>query len=171
MLDPVVVGKAQQVVRALKAANLNVVTAESCTGGAVATAITSIAGASDVFQLGFVTYSNAAKRAQLGVEAAVLESQGAVSEPVAKQMAEGALAGADGSDLSVAITGIAGPGGGSTGKPVGLVYIATARRGTAAHVQRFLFTQLDRAGVRQAAALAALDMVLEAIGDYERPTL
>ena len=110
-----------------RARGLTVATAESCTGGLVAGALTEIAGSSDVVDRGFVTYSNAAKQAMLGVPAAILERHGAVSRETAEAMARGALAHAP-ADLAVAITGIAGPGGGSAEKPVGLVHFAAAAR-------------------------------------------
>src|SRR5580698_10606896 len=105
-------------------------TAESCTGGLIAGALTEIAGSSDVVERGFVTYSNAAKTELLGVPAALIDTEGAVSEPVARRMAEGALA-HSAADLAVSVTGIAGPGGGTDKKPVGLVWFGLARRGTA----------------------------------------
>jgi nicotinamide-nucleotide amidase len=108
-----------------------IATAESCTGGGVAEAITRIAGSSEWFDRGFVTYSNAAKQGMLGVRAATLAAHGAVSEPVARQMALGALRKSD-AHIAVAITGIAGPGGGTPEKPVGLVCFAWAKAGEAA---------------------------------------
>ena len=112
-------------------------TAESCTGGLIAAACTSVAGSSDWFERGFVSYSNAAKTELLGVDAALIAAHGAVSEAVVRAMAQGALARA-GVDLAVAVTGIAGPGGGSVDKPVGTVWLGLARRGPAgdACVQR-----------------------------------
>ena len=112
-----------------RAAGLTIATAESCTGGLVAGALTAIAGSSDVVDRGFVTYSNAAKMQMLGVPPTLLAQHGAVSQPVAVAMAEGALK-ASGAGLAVSITGIAGPGGGSADKPVGLVHFALARRGS-----------------------------------------
>src|SRR5215469_5853263 len=106
--------------------SLRIVTAESCTGGLVAGAICQIPGASDIFERGFVTYSNRAKQEMLGVPGDLIADYGAVSEPVARMMAEGALAESN-AHVAVAITGIAGPGGGTRMKPVGLVHIATAR--------------------------------------------
>jgi nicotinamide-nucleotide amidase len=138
-------------------AKLRIVTAESCTGGMVAARLTDIAGASDVVERGFVTYSNEAKTEMLGVPTAQLQQFGAVSAQVARSMAEGALAHAR-ADVSVSITGIAGPGGATPGKPVGLVYLAVARRGGETKVERQQFTG-DRQAVREAAAARALELL------------
>lgn len=135
-------------------------TAESCTGGLVAGALTAIAGSSAVVDRGFVTYSNAAKTAMLGVDEATLQAHGAVSEPVAKAMAEGARRGA-GVDLAVSITGIAGPGGGSAEKPVGLVHFGCAGPGGVVHARR-LFGDLGREGVRLESVRVALGLLLAA---------
>lgn len=129
-------------------------TAESCTGGLVAGAITDIAGSSAWFDRGFVTYSNEAKQAMLGVPAAILATHGAVSEPTARAMAEGALAHSR-ADAAVAITGIAGPGGATPGKPVGTVCFAWATRTGEARAETFHFAG-DRAAVRDASVHAAL---------------
>lgn len=126
-----------------------IATAESCTGGMVAVALTDVPGSSDVFERGFVTYSNAAKTQMLGVSAATLEAFGAVSEPVAREMAEGALRAA-GVDVALSITGIAGPGG-SEHKPEGRVCFGLARRGAPTVVETVDFGALGRAQVRQAA--------------------
>ena len=133
-------------------------TAESCTGGLIAGCLTEVAGSSDVVDRGFVTYSYAAKNAMLDVSMAMIEDHGAVSEPVARAMAEGALAHST-ADLSVAVTGVAGPGGGTADKPVGLVHLACARRGgeTAHREQRF--GDLGRAGIREATIREALEML------------
>jgi nicotinamide-nucleotide amidase len=139
---------------ALVARGWRAATAESCTGGLVAGAITAIAGSSDWFDRGFVTYSNAAKVELLGVSEAVLAASGAVSEPVAAAMAEGALR-RSGADVAVAITGIAGPGGGRPGKPVGTVCFAWAVRGGATRSQTRHLAG-DRAGVRAEAVAVAL---------------
>lgn len=144
------------------AANLKVATAESCTGGMVAAAITDIAGSSHVFERGFVTYSNEAKQELLGVPGALLAEHGAVSEPVARAMVEGALTHSH-ADIAAGVTGIAGPGGGTAEKPVGLVYIAAGRRGQAAIVERHVFPG-DRAAVRQATALRALELLFTLSG-------
>ncbi len=133
-------------------------TAESCTGGAIAAALTDIAGSSDVFERGFVVYSNEAKSELLGVPAALIARHGAVSEEVAAAMAEGALAHSR-ADSVVSVTGIAGPGGGTPAKPVGLVYIGCARRGGRPAVERHVFAG-DRAAVRRATVKRALELLL-----------
>jgi len=139
-----------------RARSLRIVTAESCTGGLVAGAICAIAGASDVFERGFVTYSNRAKHELLGVPGDLIADVGAVSEPVARMMAQGALEASD-AHLSVAITGVAGPGGGTPLKPVGTVHIATARAGEAVRHQAELFLEETRQGIQLAAVQAALE--------------
>jgi len=144
------------------AANLKIATAESCTGGMIAAAITDIAGSSHVFERGFVTYSNEAKADLLGVPAALIAEHGAVSEAVALAMAEGALSRSR-ADIAVAVTGIAGPGGGSGEKPVGLVYIGAGRRGHPVTVERHLFPG-NRGAVRRAAAHRALELLLSLSG-------
>ena len=136
---------------------LRIATAESCTGGLVAAALTEVAGSSSVFDRGFVTYSNAAKIALLGVEPGLLATHGAVSEPVAKAMAEGALLRSE-ADLAVATTGIAGPGG-SDFKPEGRVCFALARIGHPTLVETVEFGALGRAKVRNAATRHALAML------------
>jgi nicotinamide-nucleotide amidase len=138
-------------------AKLRIVTAESCTGGMVSARLTDIAGSSDVVERGFVTYSNEAKTEMLGVPTAQLLQFGAVSAQVARSMAEGALAHAR-ADVSVSITGIAGPGGATPGKPVGLVYLAVARRGGETKVERQQFAG-DRLAVREAATARALELL------------
>jgi nicotinamide-nucleotide amidase len=153
---------AQKAVEANRAAGLRVVTAESCTGGLVAAALTEIAGSSDVVEAGFVTYSDQAKTELLGISEEVVETFGAVSIAVAWAMAQGALARST-ADVAVAITGIAGPGGGSERKPVGTVVFARARRGTdpkeiVADVKKF--GDLGRGGVRLQAALCALELLM-----------
>src|ERR1700732_4992628 len=139
---------------------LTVATAESCTGGLVAGALTDIPGSSDVIDRGFVTYSNEAKRAMLGVNASTLATFGAVSKETATQMAVGALERA-GVDLAVSITGIAGPGGATPGKPVGLVHFGLARRGAATITEREIFPG-DRAAIRAASVSRALALLLDA---------
>jgi nicotinamide-nucleotide amidase len=143
--------------------SLRIVTAESCTGGLVAGAICQVAGASDVFERGFVTYSNRAKQELLGVPGDLIADLGAVSEPVARMMAEGALENSN-AHLAVAVTGIAGPGGGTPMKPVGTVHIATARSNEALAHQRHLFEQETRDGIQLAAVEAALLALRERMG-------
>jgi nicotinamide-nucleotide amidase len=156
-----VCAQAEAVLDAARAQGLHVATAESCTGGLVAAALTSIAGSSDVVEAGLVTYSNAAKTALLGVSPDLLLTHGAVSEPIARAMAQGALE-RTGADLAVAVTGIAGPGGGSPDKPVGLVWLATARGGeTFAKEERF--GELGRDEVRAAAVRTALSMLMDSL--------
>jgi nicotinamide-nucleotide amidase len=151
---------AAQAGRALLASGLRVVTAESCTGGGVASALTDVPGSSQWFERGYVTYSNAAKLQDLGVEREVIATQGAVSAAVAEQMALGALR-ASGADVAVAVSGIAGPDGGTLEKPVGLVYLAIGRRGGVVRVVRELFAG-DRVAVRTAAVAAALRLLIQA---------
>lgn len=141
-------------------------TAESCTGGLVAGAITDIAGSSGWFERGFVTYSNEAKMEQLGVPAATLEEHGAVSEATAHAMAEGALAHSR-ADIAVAITGVAGPTGGTPRKPVGMVCFAWAARGMATIAGTRHFPG-DRAGVRHASMIVALEGLLALAGRLSR---
>jgi nicotinamide-nucleotide amidase len=145
-----------------KERGLRLATAESCTGGLVSAALTDVPGASAVFDRGFVTYSNEAKIELLGVPAALIEAQGAVSAGTATAMAEGALKNSL-ADVAVSITGVAGPGGGSPEKPVGLVHFACARRGgETVHVER-RFGPLSRAAIRELAVEQALDLLIEAI--------
>ncbi|MGE0847272.1 MAG: CinA family protein [Flavobacteriaceae bacterium] len=144
-----------------RARRLMVVTAESCTGGLVAGVLTEVAGSSDVVERGFVTYSNEAKQELLGVSAQTLEAHGAVSEQTAREMAAGALA-ASRADISVSITGVAGPGGGSPEKPVGLVHFAAARGNAIIH-RRVEFPNNGRRGIRLAAVHIALNMLREMV--------
>lgn len=152
---------ARSVLASARRAGLTIATAESCTGGLVMAELTGIAGSSDVVDRGFVTYSNAAKAAMLGVPEALIASEGAVSAEVAAAMAEGALRKA-GVGLAVAITGIAGPGGGSAAKPVGLVHLAVVSRfGAVNRIERRYDPALGRAGIRRAATRDALMMLLD----------
>jgi nicotinamide-nucleotide amidase len=139
---------------------LTIATAESCTGGLVAGALTDIPGSSDVIDRGFVTYSNDAKRAMLGVKATTLDSFGAVSKETATAMAVGAMERA-GTDLAVAITGIAGPGGATPGKPVGLVHFAVAARDGRLIHRECRFGAIGRSAVRQRSVIEALRMLME----------
>lgn len=136
-------------------------TAESCTGGMVAAALTAIAGSSDVVERGFVTYSNEAKTQMLGVPPALIQLHGAVSLQVAEAMAKGAIAHSRAS-VAVSITGVAGPGGGSDTKPVGLVHLASATRdGQMSSLER-RYSDIGRSGVRRAATIDALTLILQA---------
>jgi nicotinamide-nucleotide amidase len=151
---------ARSLIDACRTRKLAIVTAESCTGGLLAATLTEIPGSSDVFERGFVTYSNAAKRAMLGVPAATLDAFGAVSRETAQAMALGALAHAP-ADLAAAITGIAGPGGATPGKPVGLVHLAAAARGGRLLEEEQQFGDIGRAEVRLASVARALAMLQE----------
>lgn len=142
--------------------SLRLVTAESCTGGLVAGAICAIPGASDVFERGFVTYTNRAKQEMLGVPGDMIADHGAVSEPVARAMAEGALANSN-SHIAVAITGIAGPGGGTPMKPVGTVHLAVARANRSVMHRHEVFDGETRPEVQAAAIAVALTMMREAV--------
>jgi nicotinamide-nucleotide amidase len=148
---------------ALRARGWRLATAESCTGGLIAATCTALAGSSDWFERGFVTYSNEAKAEQLGVDAALIAANGAVSEPVVRAMAEGALA-RSAADLSVAVTGIAGPGGAVPGKPVGTVWLAVARRGAAMRSECLWFDG-DRASVRAQTVALALSRLVDVCRD------
>jgi len=162
LLPKELVDKAREVVEANRAAGKRVAVAESCTGGLVSAAITEIAGASDVFEAGYVTYSNAAKIAELHVSQEVVETFGAVSVATAWAMARGALMASE-ADVAVSITGVAGPGGGSPSKPVGTVVFARAERGkdpSQITADQKFFEGQDRAGVRLQAALCALDLLM-----------
>ncbi|MGH6889544.1 MAG: CinA family protein [Rhizomicrobium sp.] len=138
--------------------NARIAVAESCTGGLLAGLLTEIAGASDVFERGFVTYSNRAKAELLGVPETLIAQDGAVCEAVARAMAEGALSNSP-ADVAVAITGIAGPGGGTAEKPVGLVHIAAARRGKETLHERREFGAIGRSAIRLKSAEAALRLL------------
>lgn len=154
--------RAARVIREASEAGLMLATAESCTGGLIAGALTEIAGSSSAVERGFVTYSNEAKSDMLGVPADLIARVGAVSREVAIAMAEGALA-ASRADVTVAVTGIAGPGGGSAEKPVGLVHMALAAKGLSTHHEELRFGDIGRSGVRLATverALAALSQTI-----------
>jgi nicotinamide-nucleotide amidase len=139
-----------------------IATAESCTGGLLAGLITTIPGSSEVFDRGFVTYSNAAKIECLGVSPKVLETFGAVSQEIALAMAAGALAHSN-ADLALSITGVAGPGGGTLQKPVGLVFFGLARKGCDPKAAEMRFGVIGRDAVRSAAIASAIDLLLEAL--------
>ncbi|MDZ4867502.1 MAG: CinA family protein [Alphaproteobacteria bacterium] len=158
MFDPAVLKLAETVLAEARAKGLKIATAESCTGGLVGGALTEIAGSSDVFVEGFITYSNEAKMATLGVIVDTLDKFGAVSAPTAVAMAEGAIANSR-ADRTVAITGVAGPGGGTAAKPVGLVHFAAARRGGKTEFEHKNFGDIGRAQVRMAAVVHALELL------------
>ena len=139
-----------------------IVGAESCTGGLVAGALTAIAGSSAVVERGFITYSNAAKTELLGVPAELIEAHGAVSEPVARAMADGAVKRSP-AQVSVSVTGVAGPGGGSADKPVGLVHFGAVGPAGAIHIEH-RFGDIGREEVRLASVRLALDLLLDRIG-------
>ncbi|MEE2566583.1 CinA family protein [Hyphobacterium marinum] len=152
---------AAEVLKAARKKGLMIATAESCTGGLVSAALTEIAGSSDVFERGFVTYSNAAKADLLGVPQELLKRHGAVSAPVAQAMAEGALSRSQ-ADIAVSITGVAGPGA-SDKKPAGLVYFGLAQTGRVTETRECRFDNLNRAGVRAASVDTALDWLLVSV--------
>ena len=160
MSDDRIRALAEAVLTRCRDGKLMVATAESCTGGLIAAALTDIAGSSDVVERGFVTYSNRAKTEMLGVPAALIERHGAVSAEVAGAMAVGAL-GQSPVDLAVAVTGVAGPGGGSAEKPVGLVHFGVARKGKQLHSEHHVFPG-DRSGIRRATVERALELLLTA---------
>jgi nicotinamide-nucleotide amidase len=157
VFDPETLNLAENVLAACRARGWRLATAESCTGGLVAAALTAIAGSSEVIERGFFTYSNAAKHELLGVPRETIAEHGAVSAETAVAMARGAVARA-GVDLAVSVTGIAGPGGGTPQKPVGLVYIGIATRAGAARVERRVYSG-DRTEIRRAALVEALRML------------
>ncbi len=162
MFDDETLALARAVIEANRSAGRRVAVAESCTGGLVAAALTTVPGASDVFDRGFVTYSNEAKVEMLGVAPDILDSVGAVSEGTAWAMAQGALA-RSAADVAVAVSGIAGPGGGSARKPVGMVVFARALRAggeAASTASTELFGDLGRNEIRRQATLVALRLLL-----------
>ena len=153
---------AETLLKQASAKGLTIATAESCTGGMIAAAITEIAGSSAVFDRSFVTYSNSAKRDMLGVSQISLDAYGAVSEPVAREMADGALR-HSGVDIAVAVTGIAGPGG-SEHKPEGRVCFGLAQNGHRTHTETVEFGAVGRDKVRRRSTAHALALLLEAVG-------
>ena len=160
MTDSELTAAAARVLEACRARSLKIATAESCTGGLVAAALTEIAGSSDVVERGFVTYSDAAKHDLLGVSTAVLAEHGAVSRETAGAMAQGALARSR-ADLAVAVTGIAGPSGGSAAKPIGLVHFAVTSQGGKSIVREKRFGDVGRHEVRRRSVLEALALLEE----------
>ena len=156
---PDLVPRARALLDHCRDAGLKIATAESCTGGLIAATLTAVPGSSRVFDRGFVTYSNASKIELLGVEAELIARHGAVSAPVAREMAEGALA-RSAAGLAVSVTGIAGPGGGTPQKPVGLVHVAVARRGGGIVHHEAHFGDIGRDRIRALTVAEAL-MLLE----------
>ena len=161
MLAPDILDEAKGLLDACRAQGVLLATAESCTGGLIAAGLTAIAGSSDVVDRGFVTYSNAAKTEMLGVPPELIAAHGAVSEQVARAMAEGALDRSK-ATMAVAVTGVAGPGGGTVAKPVGLVCFGLARRGAPITVETHVFPG-DRASVREATVSHALALIRAAL--------
>ncbi|HCL66983.1 MAG TPA: damage-inducible protein CinA [Rhizobium sp.] len=161
LFPPQIEDFASRIVSDLTLRNITIATAESCTGGLIAGALTEISGSSAVVDRGFVTYSNQAKMDMLGVEAATLERFGAVSRETALEMVQGALA-RSGASLAVAVTGIAGPSGGTAEKPVGLVHLAAKARNGRLIDREMRYGDLGRSGIRLATVMSALEMLLEA---------
>jgi nicotinamide-nucleotide amidase len=157
MLNETILAQSAALLVTLQGHGATLATAESCTGGLIAAAVTAHAGSSATLLAGYVTYSNEAKSRMLGVDPVMLAEHGAVSAPVARQMADGALEDA-GSEIAISCTGIAGPGGGSATKPVGLVFIGCARRGKETLVERHVFPG-DRTAVRAATVAAAFALI------------
>ncbi len=166
MFDEAIRDKARAVLDACRARGVMLVVAESCSGGLVAGALTEIPGASDVVERGIVAYSYASKTEMLGVPAETIAAHGAVSEAVARAMAEGALArAAPHAQIAIAVTGVAGPGSDSEAKPAGLVHLAAARNGKDTLHEKRGFGDIGRDAVRRACVAAALDLVLRRIGE------
>ena len=161
MLPDSTLTDAESLLAACRAKKIMLATAESCTGGLIAAALTAIAGSSDVVDRGFVTYSNQAKNEMIGVPMALINAHGAVSQPVAAAMAEGALARSQAA-IAVAVTGVAGPGGGSAEKPVGLVWFGLARTGSPAVTDHQIFPG-NRTDIRAATVAHALKMIRDAL--------
>lgn len=159
-MDDTLLRLAETLLQRCREAKVMLATAESCTGGLIAATLTEIAGSSDVVERGYVTYSNDAKVYSLGVPAEIVAGHGAVSEPVARAMAEGALRKSK-ADIAIACTGIAGPGGGSATKPVGLVHIAVAAHGQETMHQRMTYGDIGRSAVRLATVEDALNLTGE----------
>jgi len=166
LFPPQLLDGAAALLDGLRKRDLRIATAESCTGGLLCGLLTEVPGASDSVERGFVTYSNDAKSALLGVEPVLIEREGAVSDAVARAMAEGALAHAP-VDVAIAVTGIAGPSGGTESKPVGLVYLAVAIKGRPTEVREYRFGDLGRTAIRLATLEAALAMARTAVGAAE----
>jgi nicotinamide-nucleotide amidase len=163
MFSADLITRASELIARYRAAGLMAATAESCTGGLIAGLLTEIPGSSEMLERGFVVYSNAAKQELLGVPAETLVNHGAVSEPTAVAMAEGALANSR-AEIAVSVTGIAGPDGGTATKPVGLVNFACARRGKPTVAREERFGAIGREAVRLASVRVALDLLEAAAG-------
>jgi nicotinamide-nucleotide amidase len=161
MLPETTLAEAEALLAACRSKRVLLATAESCTGGLIAAALTAIAGSSDVVDRSFVTYSNEAKNEMTGVPMALIEAHGAVSDEVTQAMAEGALSRSRAS-IAVSVTGVAGPGGGSAAKPVGLVCFGLAQTGKTARTERRIFPG-DRTAIRAAAVLHAFAMIRAAL--------
>lgn len=157
MFSSDLLARAERLLAEARAKGLKIATAESCTGGLLSGLLTEIPGSSDVVERGFVTYSNLAKHELLGVPEEILKTHGAVSEQTARAMAQGALKHSK-ADLAVSVTGVAGPGGGSTGKPVGLVHFAAAQDGKIIH-RECRFGNIGRSDVRLRSVETALEML------------
>jgi nicotinamide-nucleotide amidase len=157
MISDALLADAASLLQACRVRGVKLATAESCTGGLIAGVLTAIAGSSDVLERGFITYSNASKTELLGVPAELIQAEGAVSEPVAQRMAEGALARSH-ADIVVSVTGVAGPGGGSMAKPVGLLWFGLAQRGQPIASERRIFPG-DRTAIRVAAVQQAFGLI------------
>ena len=161
MIDDAILREAEALLQRCREAGLMLATAESCTGGLIAASLTAIPGSSDVVDRGFVTYTNEAKADLVGVDPAAIAAHGAVSEVVARAMAEGALARSR-AGIAVSVTGVAGPGGGSADKPVGLVCFGLARAGAAVLSERYVFPG-DRTAIRAAVVVHAFAMIRAAL--------
>lgn len=157
-LDAALIARVADLLEAARLQSITIATAESCTGGLLAAALTAVPGSSDVFERGFVTYSNPAKSEMLGVPAWLIERHGAVSEDVARAMAGGALTHSH-ATLAVAITGVAGPGGSSADKPVGLVHLAGGKRDSAIRHERLLLGDIGRSEIRRRSVEQALALL------------
>jgi len=158
MKDQMLTGAAAKILQSCREKGFKIATAESCTGGLISACLTEIPGSSDVMERGFVTYSNEAKNELLDVPMSLIEEQGAVSEEVVRAMVAGALVNSH-ADIAVAVTGIAGPGGGSPDKPVGLVYVAAQRKGVDVSLLKCSFGDIGRAHVRQQTVLKAFELL------------
>jgi len=163
MIGPATIVAAAAVLKTYRECGLTIATAESCTGGLLTAALTSVSGSSAVVDRGFITYTNAAKTQSLGVPVSLLNAHGAVSAEVARAMADGALHNSN-ADVAIAITGIAGPGGATEDKPVGLVYFACAREHMRTMTLERRFGSISRDAIREEAVVVALDMLRQAAG-------